>query len=96
MKETTIFEMKSTMYKFGPIRSVAPLSPRPEDQRLSTPVYNDGYTEPALSEVLDDPIVHSVMARDAVTRESLAELISRTQKGLLSRQHHNMAHRQAA
>ncbi len=31
--------------------------------------------EPALSEVLDDPIVHLVMARDGVTRNDLELLI---------------------
>ena len=36
--------------------------------------------EPALSDVLDDPIVHLVMARDGVTRGDLELLIERVRR----------------
>ena len=36
--------------------------------------------EPALSEVLDDPIVHLVMARDGVTRGDLELLIEQVRQ----------------
>jgi hypothetical protein len=35
----------------------------------------DGRSEPSLSEVMADPIVHAVMRRDGVTDEQLATLL---------------------
>ena len=72
------------MYRFGAIRSAQPLSPRPLGQGLIKQVYDDGQTEPPLSEVLSDPIVHAVMARDSVTLETLTGHIEGAQKALTS------------
>ena len=70
------------MYRFGPARSERPLSPRPLGQGLIKPKYDDGQTEPSLAEVLSDPIVHAVMARDSVTPEALSGHILAAQKGM--------------
>jgi hypothetical protein len=42
--------------------------------------------EPALSEVLDDPIVHLVMARDGVTRGNLELLVEQVRRDRLDGQ----------
>jgi hypothetical protein len=41
--------------------------------------------EPLLSELLDDPVTHAVMARDGVERSQLDALISNWQERLDSR-----------
>jgi len=38
--------------------------------------------EPRLSDVLNDPVIHAVMARDGVTEAELRSVICRAQKGL--------------
>lgn len=35
--------------------------------------------EPALADLLDDPVLHAMMARDGVEREALATLIGEVQ-----------------
>ncbi len=40
--------------------------------------------EPRLSELLDDPMTHKVMARDRVTREALLACIAEAQARLAS------------
>lgn len=49
-------------------------------------VKNDAVSgvEPALSEVLDDPIVQLLMARDGVTREALELLIQQVRQDRLA------------
>ena len=42
----------------------------------------DDHREPLLDELLDDPIVQAVMARDGVDRPTLERLIRRTQRRL--------------
>ena len=37
--------------------------------------FADGRSEPSLSEVMADPIIHAVMRRDGVTAEQLATLL---------------------
>ncbi len=58
-------------------------------QRLiSPPAVRPGHawraagTEPALSEVLADPIVHTLMHRDGVSRDQLAAVIAAAQSKL--------------
>ncbi len=41
-------------------------------------------TEPTLSELIDDPILHLLMARDAVTRGDLELLIARVRRDCLA------------
>jgi len=41
--------------------------------------------EPRLSEVLNDPVVHAVMARDGVTREDLCSIIRNARQSLRAR-----------
>jgi len=41
--------------------------------------------EPHLSEVLSDPVIHAVMARDGVTKEELCSVILSAQKSLRAR-----------
>ncbi len=41
-------------------------------------------TEPTLSELLDDPILHLLMARDAITRGDLELLIERVRRDRLA------------
>jgi len=41
-----------------------------------------GFPEPCLAEVLNDPLVHAVMARDGVTEEYLRSVICHAQQNL--------------
>ena len=54
--------------------------PKVPDSAAPMKNYAVAGVEPALSEVLDDPIVHLVMARDGVTRGDLELLIERVRQ----------------
>ncbi|MGF1640899.1 MAG: hypothetical protein ACFCUO_08120 [Rhodospirillales bacterium] len=48
--------------------------------------YADGGIEPALEDLLNDPVTEAMMRRDGVTAASLRVLIAATRKDLLSRE----------
>jgi hypothetical protein len=52
---------------------------------LSSDPWRDTVSEPALSEVLSDPLVHQVMRRDGVSDDELAAVIAHAQDGLRRR-----------
>ena len=58
---------------------IAPDRFRPERR------WSSGGTEPALADVLADPVVHLVMRRDGVTEEVLLRVIATAQAVLRSR-----------
>ena len=58
--------------------------PKVPDSAAPMESYAVAGVEPALSEVLGDPIVHLVMARDGVTRETLELLIQRVRRDRLA------------
>jgi len=47
--------------------------------------WSDGGTEPALADLLSDPIVHLVMARDHLSRADVERAVSFGQRQLRSR-----------
>lgn len=58
--------------------------PRVLDFTAAVKNYAVSGIEPALSEVLNDPIVHLLMARDGVTREALELLIQQVRRDRLA------------
>lgn len=54
--------------------------PKVPDSAAPMESYAVAGVEPALSEVLDDPIVHLLMARDGVTRSDLELLIEQVRQ----------------
>ena len=48
--------------------------------------FSEGGTEPALEDLLNDPVTEAIMRRDGVSRASLRSLILAARKELLSRE----------
>ncbi|GEM_PF-2517100 len=63
------------MFYFGPKRARTPLSPRPLEGRKNQPVW-DGAGEPALQDVLSDPIIHAISESDGMTQTDLRRFVS--------------------
>jgi len=63
------------MFNFGPKRAGKPLSPRPLEGRRKKPVW-DGAGEPALNDVLTDPIVHALVESDGMSQADLRRFVS--------------------
>lgn len=63
------------MFSFGPKRAGKPLSPRPLEGRKQKAVW-DGAGEPALQDVLADPIVHALSESDGMTQSDLRRFVS--------------------
>jgi hypothetical protein len=60
--------------------------PRRRQPRKAEP-YAAGGIEPALEDLLNDPVTTAMMRRDGVSMSSLRSLISETRLGLRSRTH---------
>jgi len=63
------------MFNFGPKRARKPLSPRPLEGRKNVAIW-DGPGEPALQDVLADPIVHALSESDGMTQSDLRRFVS--------------------
>jgi hypothetical protein len=53
--------------------------------RTRTKVYSTAGQEPSIAEVLAEPIVRTLMERDAVSEEALVAVITRVRAGLAER-----------